>query len=920
MNLSNFNNNYNQLLEILNSIDNSNNYDSYKYKLKWLEDYRKTNNAWYMSIEILKSNEENLNLKLFSSQTLRQKIIYELQDLNQNAIELKNSIIDLLYTNRDKPNPIIIQLCLSLADLAILCDEWNNPIQEVFELFERDSDMISILFQFLAYIPEELNNKQLKLGDERLKMKEKALINNILNNILGLLSYYTSKSYNNTKLKSNINNCIYNWIKYKLIGPNYILDSPLINYILSELVNSDVDEVIGNIINELIIQSSSSSDINKKLLNFITPTIFEISKHIKEISSTDSLLIFNLLFETYSEYNIYTIIENYNNFQFIISSLIDFYTIYPDSIEITYRFWTMLQEQLNNIGYQQYKPQFLEAYNILQEKTLNLYKLISNNNTDDISYEIIEIMLQNCFLMLNDYNFLTMLNESLKNNLTLKNEQGEFKSETLKDIEVQLFYFNSIIFNLNSNHQNIVKEIIKLIPYLPNSDNIKIIVIKIIGDLSEYSFNNKIKIEEQLNFLISFIENEDNRYQGLYSLLKFTEYCGMYLIAYLEDFYNFYMKAINIFNYQDIYDLIKSLCNIIIHLPRDKINYYLNKLNFPLIEKLQQISNIDYINNPNNNIDIIAYDIQDILSYMSLFLSMKLEQNNSINEFNPIIELYNNYHPILKHILEVFQNDEKIIEEICNCYIDIMNSCSFDIFPTIKNLLEQIVINYKYTKYNCYIWLFTHSIRLYMNESKDEIYNFLLSIFQKFTEVIFLLNENDIMKNIQTLEDYFHLCNQIIIESPSYIFHEHSLIPQILELSSKSLYLNDLKVNYEIIEFYSEIFNNYNVNVLSGYINYQAIKNVIKTILNIYIKNIEDFLSTDIAQEFASLLEQIYENSNEDLLDFIKEELLNYPDLTKEETDNILTTFTNACRNKDKYEVSVVFEKLNYLLNKKNIL
>lgn len=77
---------------------------------------------------------------------------------------MKNSIINLLYINKDNANPIVIQLCLSLADLAILCDEWDNPIQEICELFEKGSNMISVLFQFLAYVPEELNNKQLKLG------------------------------------------------------------------------------------------------------------------------------------------------------------------------------------------------------------------------------------------------------------------------------------------------------------------------------------------------------------------------------------------------------------------------------------------------------------------------------------------------------------------------------------------------------------------------------------------------------------------------------------------------------------------------------------------------------------------------------------------------------------------------------------
>jgi len=335
---------------------------------------------------------------------------------------------------------------------------------------------------------------------------------------------------NDIKLKTNINNCIYNWIRFKSVEPNIIIESPLMNYVLSELAKDDVDEVVGNIINQLIINSSIYPDINKKLLNYITPTIIEITKHIHEIRSNDSLLIFNLLLETYAEYNIYIIIENFNDFNFIISSLIELYSIYPDSIEISYRFWTALQEQLNKSGYQSYKPQFNETYKILQEKTLNLYKYLTINNTDDISLDIFEIMFQNCFLMLNDYELLSNLYSSLKKEISCKTKDGDFTIETINNINVDLFYLYSIVFNVSANHQNIIREIIKLIPFFPNNEKINNIIIRIIGDLSEYSFNNNTEIEKQLNFLISFLENSNDKYQGLTSLMEFTKYCGMVCI------------------------------------------------------------------------------------------------------------------------------------------------------------------------------------------------------------------------------------------------------------------------------------------------------------------------------------------------------------------------------------------------------
>jgi len=70
------------------------------------------------------------------------------------------------------------------------------------------------------------------------------------------------------------------------------------------------------------------------------------------------------------------------------------------------------------------------------------------------------------------------------------------------------------------------------------------------------------------------------------------------------------MKAINIFNYQDLYDLIKSICNILIYVPNENLYYYLNKLNLPLVERLKQLTNYEYINSSNNDINSVSYDIQ----------------------------------------------------------------------------------------------------------------------------------------------------------------------------------------------------------------------------------------------------------------------------------------------------------------------
>jgi len=81
--------------------------------------------------------------------------------------------------------------------------------------------------------------------------------------------------------------------------------------------------------------------------------------------------------------------------------------------------------------------------------------------------------------------------------------------------------------------------------------------------------------------------------------------------------------------------------------------------------------------------------------------------------------------------------------------------------------------------------------------------------------------------------------------------------------------------------------------MLSRVINYEIIKNVIKTIINLYIENIEAFLSIELGSNIASLLQIIYNNSCDELIDVIKEILLDNSNLlTSEKIDDVLISFT----------------------------
>ena len=53
--------------------------------------------------------------------------------------------------------PVVTQLCLALADIAIQLDTWANPTLEMIQLLGASTGHVMYLLEFLSYLPEEVS-------------------------------------------------------------------------------------------------------------------------------------------------------------------------------------------------------------------------------------------------------------------------------------------------------------------------------------------------------------------------------------------------------------------------------------------------------------------------------------------------------------------------------------------------------------------------------------------------------------------------------------------------------------------------------------------------------------------------------------------------------------------------------------------
>lgn len=105
----------------------------------------------------------------FAAQTIRNKIqnsFHELPEYSHGS--LRESLMNhVCQITAETELVIVTQLCLALADLALLMTEWKTPVLELIKKLSLDDKTMYPLVVTLTFIPEELNSRYLRLGSNR---------------------------------------------------------------------------------------------------------------------------------------------------------------------------------------------------------------------------------------------------------------------------------------------------------------------------------------------------------------------------------------------------------------------------------------------------------------------------------------------------------------------------------------------------------------------------------------------------------------------------------------------------------------------------------------------------------------------------------------------------------------------------------
>lgn len=197
--------------------------------------------SWSICDELLQQKRD-INSCYFAAQTMRRKIQNSFHELPVSSHEsLRDSlIVHISQITTDTSRVIVTQLCLALADLALLMPTWQSPVLSLIEKLSVNSNTIWPLLVVITLIPEEINSRYLRLGANRRKDILKDLETNS-RTVAEFLIACLKNCNHYPDIQMDVVKCFTSWISIHAISLYDITDNAIIAHSFHLLNDQNTD-------------------------------------------------------------------------------------------------------------------------------------------------------------------------------------------------------------------------------------------------------------------------------------------------------------------------------------------------------------------------------------------------------------------------------------------------------------------------------------------------------------------------------------------------------------------------------------------------------------------------------------------------------------------------------------------------------
>lgn len=290
---------------------------------------------------------------------MRNKIQNSFHELPDEAhVSLRDSLIAHISQITIETNAIIVtQLCLALADLALLMSHWEDPVRDLIERLSQNENSLWPLINTISLIPEEVNSRNLRLGANRRDEIQKQLEGNAQMVLTLLVESLTNYAHGNPTKVLNIMKCLNSWICSHVINICETANNAIIMESFNLLNNPETDMKLHDAAADLLCSFLQCLEVNNQpvletcIMQHIVQldTSYNMSVAQEEIDKAMNFCrIFTCLAESFLDKMINTELEQQPHYSIksldLVLNCIGHYDY--EVAELTFSFWYRLSEEL----------------------------------------------------------------------------------------------------------------------------------------------------------------------------------------------------------------------------------------------------------------------------------------------------------------------------------------------------------------------------------------------------------------------------------------------------------------------------------------------------------------------------------------------------------------------------------------------
>lgn len=706
----------------------------------------------------------------------------------------------------------------------MLMSSWENPVPEIIQRFAKPPDRMEALIEFLTILPEEINNKRLKLGQNRRDQLKKVFSNSSAY-IIQFLEASLNSPVDNPNFKPEkktrlIYKCFSSWIEEQLIDPKQIVTSQLFPYMFTLFCQIETDlqlhEVITNCIVNMFLMypfNLRANDDNRSLLVALKENTINMAGIYKQAEAqediekcSDLCLVFTELCNALSWYIINEPSSDLGDLNtinlLIMCGTHKEYEVFQKS----FIFWFNISEEI----YSSSKSEKLCIHfrNVIYS-LVDCICMHSRLQPDHVTVppskndEFGEFRLKASDLIA-DVVFIVEANKCFdKLYLTL-----QAPNTTWIELEASLFLMCSFAKSIAYDEEQSVVQVVQSILNLPEAVHIAVrsTGIKLIGELCEWLNKHPQFIDNALNFVCYGFGNPKLCVAAANTMLNICTQCQQHMVNHLETLFNIVLSGENVnMPGEASIELLKGAVVILCNLPANEIATPLLKLAHVQLEGLQKaLQNTTKTKEPTLN-PLFWLD-----RFTAIFRTIKIRnysEGSGVHPCQPVIE---SVWPTLSICLNKYQKDSKLTESCCRSLRFALRCTEKHSMTSLPDIVNTIITMYRVNHYSCFLYLGSILVDIYGTD--DGMKTGLIEMMQVFTQEAFdhivkhcvdVENISELRKHPDTIDDFFRLSLRFIQRCPLE-FIKSAIFSPIMTLAVTSLNLDHRDANLSVTKFLSE--------------------------------------------------------------------------------------------------------------------